>query len=43
MESEKEKRVCEMEHQQKSNAYAALQQKLAYLSKDMPRAISKSK
>jgi len=43
MEAEKEKSVCEVEHQTKAAEYTAIQQRLAFLLKDIPRTINKAK
>ncbi|ESO10208.1 hypothetical protein HELRODRAFT_190408 [Helobdella robusta] len=43
MEAENEKRICESEHQRCSKEFESMQQKLAFMHKDLGRAISKSK
>lgn len=43
MDAEKQKSVCEIEHQTKAAEYAAIQQRLAFLLKDIPRTINKAK
>lgn len=43
MDAEKEKAACELDHEQKAKDYANIQQKLAFLQKDMPRTIFRSK
>jgi len=43
METEKEKAVCEADHQAKAAAYTAIQERLAYLESDIPRTIKRAR
>jgi len=43
METEKEKTLCEAEHQAKAADYTAIQEKLAYLLGDIPRTINRAR
>jgi len=43
METEKEKTLCEAEHQTKAAEYTSIQQRLAYLLNDIPRTINRAK
>jgi len=43
METEKEKAVCEADHQAKAADYNAIQERLAYLLTDIPRTIKRAR
>jgi len=43
METEKEKTVCEAEHQTKAAEYTAIQERVAYILGDIPRTINRAK
>lgn len=43
MESEKDKTASEEEHSRRAAEYAAIQQKLKFLEKEIPRSISKAR
>ena len=43
MKAEQEKSLTEIEHQTKAAEYVAIQQKLAFMLKDIPKTINKAK
>jgi hypothetical protein len=43
VDAEKEKTACDLEHQTKAAEYVAIQQRLAFMLKDIPRTINKAK